>query len=118
MLHALIALALGQEPREPITIPIDEAPAELERQAPELQSWLQEHPGILVELQVHTDTSGSQAYNQRISTERAVDLKRQLTDAGVSPSLVVARGMGESAPIKEPDTDPGNRRVVLIFRPE
>ncbi len=118
MLLTLIALALAEDAREPVTIPVAEAEAEIERRAPELGSWLLEHPGVLLEVQVHTDTSGSSAYNQRASAERALALKNQLIDAGVSPSLVVARGRGESEPLTEDGLDPANRRVVLVFRPE
>ncbi len=118
MLLTLIALALAEDLRAPITLPMEQAPAELERQAPELQGWLRAHPGLLIELQVHTDSAGSAAYNQRISDERAVALKGQLVDAGVPPSRVVAAGKGESVPLTEDGADPVNRRVVLLFRPE
>ncbi|WP_226778930.1 OmpA family protein [Oceaniglobus trochenteri] len=61
----------------------------------------------------HTDASGSEAYNQRLSKLRAEEVKRFLvTDCGIAPERLEATGVGEAFPF-DPD-DPRadvNRRV-------
>lgn len=56
----------------------------------------------------HTDAIGTEAYNQRLSERRAASVKDYLIDRGVSPSLISARGEGESNPVA-PNTLPNGR---------
>jgi OOP family OmpA-OmpF porin len=61
----------------------------------------------------HTDSSGSQSYNQNLSTLRAQEVKRHLVnDCGVPADKLVAVGVGEGFPVdpKDPKAD-ANRRV-------
>lgn len=61
----------------------------------------------------HTDSAGSEEYNQRLSKLRAEEVKRFLvSDCGISPTRLEAVGVGESAPIlpDNPRADE-NRRV-------
>jgi outer membrane protein OmpA-like peptidoglycan-associated protein len=61
----------------------------------------------------HTDSSGKDSYNQKLSTLRAEEVKRHLVDdCGVPADKLVAEGVGEAFPVdpKDPKAD-ANRRV-------
>ena len=69
-----------------------------------------------VEAQGHTDSQGSDAYNLRLSQQRAESVREYLVSQGVEPGRITARGYGESQPIASNDTADGratNRRVTL-----
>ncbi len=70
----------------------------------------------------HTDSSGSDDYNQRLSERRADAASGYLMAEGVAPERIRAVGMGEQEPIASNDTEVGrqeNRRVeVAIFASE
>ena len=64
----------------------------------------------------HTDSQGSDAYNQALSERRASSVAEYLISQGLSPAKVTSQGRGESQPIADNDTDAGraqNRRVEL-----
>jgi OmpA-OmpF porin, OOP family len=55
----------------------------------------------------HTDSSGSDEYNQRLSRLRAEEVKRYMVgDCGIDPGRLLAVGLGESEPL-----DPSNPRA-------
>jgi len=67
----------------------------------------------------HTDSRGDKAYNQRLSEDRAVAVKKYLMSKGVDGNRIVTRGMGETQPVGSNDTDAGraaNRRVDIEIR--
>ncbi len=64
----------------------------------------------------HTDSVGTDAYNQKLSERRAASVEKFLTAEGVSSSLLTSEGMGESQPVADNATAEGrskNRRVEL-----
>src|SRR6185295_16521810 len=64
----------------------------------------------------HTDSNGSDSYNQRLSEQRAKAARDYIISMGIDPSRVEARGFGESQPVADNSTEEGraqNRRVVL-----
>lgn len=67
----------------------------------------------------HTDATGSEDYNYRLSERRATTAAEYLMEEGVRPSRITTLGKGESEPVASNDTDAGrqeNRRVeVAIF---
>lgn len=68
----------------------------------------------------HTDSTGSDAYNQGLSERRAQSVASYLTARGVQPARIATRGYGESAPIATNATDAGraaNRRVEIKVVP-
>ena len=75
------------------------------------------NPSIHVEVDGHTDSKGTDAYNQRLSERRAKGVYDYLTTHGVDASrLDGPKGFGESAPIDTNDTAEGrqrNRRTEL-----
>jgi len=68
----------------------------------------------------HTDSTGSDAYNQRLSERRARAVVRYLTAQRVDPRRLEYYGMGERAPVASNSTAAGraqNRRVEIRIRP-
>ncbi|MCX6233224.1 MAG: OmpA family protein [Bacteroidetes bacterium] len=59
-------------------------------------SFLGEHPEITVELGSHTDSRGSDIYNQKLSERRAESAVNYIIEKGVKPSNIVFKGYGES----------------------
>ncbi|MDB5987838.1 MAG: hypothetical protein JWR16_2891 [Nevskia sp.] len=72
--------------------------------------------GATVEVDGHTDGIGSDAYNDRLSVNRAKSVKQYLTYKGVDSQRLAAKGFGKRVPIADNGTDEGraiNRRVEL-----
>jgi len=64
----------------------------------------------------HTDSKGTDAYNQKLSVKRADAVKTYLTGKGVEASRVYTEGKGEAQPVADNKTDAGrakNRRVEI-----
>lgn len=64
----------------------------------------------------HTDSVGSEAYNDRLSLARAASVKAYLVSKGVAAQRITIEGKGESQPIADNATPEGraqNRRVVI-----
>ena len=77
---------------------------------------LNELPSITGVIEGHTDSNGSDAYNQDLSERRALAVLQYLRDKGVAPARFTAQGLGESQPIADNATPEGraqNRRVIL-----
>ena len=75
------------------------------------------YPDLLLEVEGHTDSIGSDEYNQKLSEKRAGSVQAYLVNAGVSPDKVIPRGLGKSDPIADNKTAAGrklNRRVEMI----
>ncbi|MFZ0448203.1 MAG: OmpA family protein [Desulfatiglandaceae bacterium] len=69
----------------------------------------------------HTDTTGSEQYNQELSERRAKAVKNFLILKGVSARQITAIGFGETMPIASNDTKEGrqkNRRVEIEIKPQ
>jgi OOP family OmpA-OmpF porin len=77
---------------------------------------LKKYPGLTVELQGHTDSTGSDSYNLNLSQRRAESVRAYLIEQGVSASQLTAKGYGETQPVADNTTAAGraqNRRVVM-----
>lgn len=64
----------------------------------------------------HTDSTGTESYNQQLSVRRATTVRDYLASKGVDANLMSVSGMGESAPIADNTTSAGraqNRRVEV-----
>lgn len=78
---------------------------------------LQAYPGLQVQVEGHTDSVGSDEYNQTLSENRANSVKDFLQSQGVQPNSISARGFGKTQPAASNDTAAGrqiNRRVDLV----
>ncbi len=79
------------------------------------------HPDLKVEIEGHTDSTGSDEYNQRLSERRAASVHAYLMQQGIGQSIVATAGYGESRPVATNGTAAGrqqNRRVELIVSGE
>lgn len=76
---------------------------------------LKKYPDMEVEVAGHTDSLGSDTYNQKLSEGRAAAVRDYFVEKGVTNTLTV-KGYGESEPVADNDSDEGrerNRRVEL-----
>ena len=75
------------------------------------------HPGLILQIEGHTDSVGSDEYNQQLSDRRAGSVQEFLVQQGVSSGSVTAVGLGKMEPVASNDTAEGrqrNRRVELV----
>ncbi|RSD28896.1 OmpA family protein [Vibrio pectenicida] len=106
--------------KEMKTFGIDQA--ELSLQQKEIQHialLLADNPTSKVKVIGHTDSSGSEAYNQKLSEKRAEYIATKLEHNGVEKERIIVQGYGEMAPIASNETIEGralNRRVdITVF---
>jgi len=72
----------------------------------------------ILEISGHTDSIGTDTYNQKLSEQRANSAKNALMEAGVKADTVVVIGEGELKPISDNNTSEGramNRRIEMIM---
>jgi outer membrane protein OmpA-like peptidoglycan-associated protein len=75
---------------------------------------LTENPTLKIELGSHTDSKGSDDYNQKLSQARSQSVVTYLINKGISTDRLVAKGYGETVPVATNDTEAGrqeNRRT-------
>jgi outer membrane protein OmpA-like peptidoglycan-associated protein len=73
-------------------------------------------PSVPMDIDGHTDSIGSEEYNQSLGQRRANTVKNYFVSHGVRADRINARSYGESRPVASNDTDEGrqtNRRVEL-----
>ena len=78
-----------------------------------------EHPKTAIIAQGHTDSTGSETYNEQLSQRRAASVMHHLVFRGVDVSRITAQGYGESHPVATNATAEGrsrNRRVDLLLK--
>ncbi|HYI92367.1 MAG TPA: OmpA family protein [Bryobacteraceae bacterium] len=79
------------------------------------------HPGLNIEVEGHTDSVGSDEYNQKLSEQRANSVREFLLSQGLRGETLTAKGFGETTPVATNDTAAGrqqNRRVELVVSGE
>ena len=85
----------------------------------EMAEVFQRYPDTTIVVEGHTDSTGSAAYNNRLSQRRASSVENYLQDLGVRGSRIEAIGNGESQPRASNGTASGrqsNRRVEIHVR--
>ena len=85
----------------PVSYPIVDDVADLLRRNPQIRR---------VRVEGHTDWIGSDAYNQKLSENRARAVRDYLIQKGVEPSRLEAVGYGESRPVADNNTVQGRAR--------
>ena len=89
---------------------------EFEKEVSQLANFMDQYADTVVTVEGHTDSQGADAYNQKLSQNRADAVKAMLiTKYGISADRVKAVGYGEAQPIADNATADGreqNRRVV------
>jgi outer membrane protein OmpA-like peptidoglycan-associated protein len=84
-----------------------------------LASVLKEDSSRKVMIEGHTDSVGTDEYNQSLSERRAQSVQAALFERGVEASQISTVGKGETTPVASNDTAAGrqqNRRVELVFQ--
>ena len=85
--------------------------SEINRISNVLNNYLQ----TTIRVEGHTDSTGSEDYNQRLSEKRAESVKDALIKKAVDPRRIYAVGYGESQPISSDNAT--NRRVSIVIVP-
>ncbi|WP_111641829.1 OmpA family protein [Marinimicrobium alkaliphilum] len=83
-----------------------------------LVSFLNEHPERRIQIEGHTDSVGSAAFNQTLSLQRAQSVRDYLTQQGIASRRISTSGIGMEQPVASNDTTAGrqqNRRVEIII---
>ena len=92
----------------------DEAKTNLDKLVVVLNSY----PDTDIEVQGHTDSKGSEAYNQTLSEQRAGTVSGYLSGKGIAYNRLTIKGFGETLPKYENNTADGrtqNRRVEFMI---
>jgi OmpA-OmpF porin, OOP family len=72
--------------------------------------FMNENPGITIEIGGHTDDVGSDDYNKNLSQGRAEAVRQYVVDNGIDANRITALGYGESQP-EVPNTSAENRQT-------
>ena len=76
------------------------------------------YPTLHLQVEGHTDSVGTDEYNQNLSEHRAQAVRDYLVQQGISANTIGSRGLGKTQPIATNDTPEGrqqNRRVELVL---
>lgn len=79
---------------------------------------MNENPELRIEIQAHTDSQASAAYNQKLSDRRAESALQYLIESGIDPNRMRSVGFGATKPVADNSTEEGrqlNRRVELLI---
>ncbi len=79
------------------------------------------HPGLNLQVEGYTDSTGTAEFNQKLSEERANAVRDFLMQQGINTQNMTAVGYGENYPVAPNDTASGrrlNRRVELVVSGE
>ena len=85
-----------------------------------IASTLNQYNQTTVNIAGHTDSRGAEAYNQRLSRDRAYSVANYLSQRGVSSNRINVLAYGESRPVADNNTDYGrqqNRRIQITVKP-
>jgi len=105
-----------------ITFPVDRSDIQPQFQATldQVSQTLASYNQTYIDVMGHTDSTGSDAYNQALSERRAQSVATYLTARGVNRARMGIRGFGESQPIASNEDEMGrsqNRRVEIKVVP-
>lgn len=88
----------------------------------DVAAFMAEHGNASTIIEGHTDSTASDAYNQKLSERRAQAVQTLLVNQyGVDPSRITTIGYGESKPVASNATKEGrqlNRRVIAVVEPQ
>jgi outer membrane protein OmpA-like peptidoglycan-associated protein len=86
----------------------------------EVAETLRDYPSTFIDVYGHTDSVGTDAYNQTLSENRARSVASYLAGRGVQSQRIATQGFGETQPIADNGTEAGraaNRRVEIRIVP-
>ena len=93
----------------------------LHRELDRIANVMVEYPQTLIRIEGHTDSVGSDSYNQDLSERRAGNVRNLLVQRGVDFGKMEVVGYGESMPVANNQTESGrqmNRRVEIKVAPQ
>jgi outer membrane protein OmpA-like peptidoglycan-associated protein len=79
------------------------------------------YPSLHLQVEGHTDSVGTEDYNQQLSEKRAGAVRDYLVQQGISADVIEARGFGKTVPVASNETPEGrhqNRRVEMVISGE
>jgi outer membrane protein OmpA-like peptidoglycan-associated protein len=79
------------------------------------------NPGLNLAVEGHTDSTGGDELNQKLSEQRAATVRSYLIEQGLTDTAVTAAGFGKTMPVADNATAAGrqqNRRVEIIVSGE
>lgn len=83
-----------------------------------LATFMRDNPERTLEIEGHTDSTGSDALNLALSQQRAESVRGALVSRGVDGGRIVTKGLGKAVPVAGNDTGEGrqrNRRVEIVI---
>lgn len=86
----------------------------------EIVAFLKVNHSLQIELGGHTDNTGSETHNLKLSEDRAKAVKNYLIDKGISQSRIAVKAYGSSKPVADNNTEEGrqqNRRTSFTILP-
>lgn len=92
--------------------------AEAKANLDKLVKVLNSYPDTNIEVQGHTDSKGSETYNQNLSVRRATSVSDYLAANQITASRITTKGFGETLPEYDNETEEGraqNRRVEFLI---
>ena len=101
-----------------VHVDVDKATLRLEpyKQLTQLLEFLQRQPDTKVEIAGHTDNTGGDTHNLKLSQDRANTIRSYLLNKGIKATQVTAKGYGSSLPVADNNTEDGrqlNRRTEV-----
>ena len=72
--------------------------------------FLKKYPNVQVEIAGHTDSDADEKHNQKLSQNRAEEIKRYMISKGIEPKRISTIGYGETVP-KYPNDSPENKAL-------
>ena len=105
-----------------LTFPVDSYTIQPAFQATldDLAQTMADYDSTYIDVLGHTDSTGSDSYNQTLSERRANAVSQYLSSRGVNQARIATRGYGEMQPIASNETADGraqNRRVEIKVVP-
>lgn len=91
--------------------------ANQQRLAALVQQLKSDNQNVYLEIQGHTDATGSESYNERLGLQRAENVRRYLHSQGVALDRMATISYGEAMPVAPNNTSEGratNRRVSIV----
>jgi outer membrane protein OmpA-like peptidoglycan-associated protein len=88
------------------------------RELDKLVNYLSNDQSVTISVLGHTDNTGEEPQNQKLSEARALAIASYLVSKNIDASRISSRGYGSSKPVAENDTEEGrqkNRRVEFVI---
>jgi outer membrane protein OmpA-like peptidoglycan-associated protein len=83
----------------------------------EIYTLMKDNPDLKFSVEGHTDSQGDDAFNMKLSEERAKTVRNKLIEMGISSGRLESKGWGETKPVSNnasPEDMANNRRVEFV----